>query len=52
MFVLVGDGGEVVGTSGHTPVAQSESVAGGRPAGPNGSADGAGSVVGYDPVLR
>ena len=52
MSVLGGDGGEVVAMSGHTPAATSESVDGINGVGPNGSADGAGSVVGSDPALQ
>jgi len=50
MSVLVGDGGEVVAMNGHTPVAQSECVAGINGAGRNGSADGAGHAAGSDPA--
>ena len=52
MSVLVGDGGEVVAMSGHTPAATSESVDGTDGAGLSGSAVGAGSVVGSDPALQ
>ena len=52
MPVPDGDGGEVVATNGHIPAATSECVAGSNGAGPNGSAGGAGSVVGSDPALQ
>ena len=52
MFVLGGDGGEVVVLSGHTPAATSESVDGINGADLNGSADGAGHAAGSDPVPR
>ena len=51
MDVLGGDGGEVVATSGHTPAATSESVAGMKLVDLIMSADGAGHAVGSGNVL-
>jgi len=50
MSVPGGDGGEVVGTSGHTLAALSEFVGGMNGAGLNGSAGGAGRAVGNGTV--
>ena len=50
MSVQVGDGGEVVVTSGRIPAATSEFVVGRNGAGRTMSAGGAGIVVGYGTV--